>query len=415
MNESLADKLRSLGVKTGAKDISPPQPASPGIEDVVQGNFSDTNYGPIFCSVTPRDNAYTHGIIAFNLNPISDRFIRWAEPNLDPAGIDLSRMLFLDTETTGLAGGTGTIPFMVGLGRFTPQGFITTQIFIRNPAEERGQLELLDRMLTGIDAIVTYNGKAFDVPILKTRYILNGFPSPLKDLAHFDLLPLSRRLWKRRLESRSLKDIESEIIGFTRDQIEVPGWEIPILYFNYLRTGDPRPLAGVFYHNVIDIQSLAAIFLLMNDLASEPAEINNLPPVDSFSLAIQMENSGEVAAAVSLYEQLLSCELSGKFRTELQIRYARILKRSGRYDHAAEVLQVNNSYRDISVMIQLAKVLEHQQRDYQTALDWTHKALDRLAEISASLSESEISRRRDDLTKRQARLCQKIELSKTHE
>lgn len=415
MSETLSEKLRSLGVRIGAKDIPSPQPASPGIEDVVSGYFCETNYGQVFCSETVCDNAYAHGGILFKMNSISPRFIHWAEPNLHTAAFDLSRMLFLDTETTGLAGGTGTIPFMVGLGRFTPQGFVTTQIFIRNPAEERAQLDLLDRMLTGITAIVTYNGKAFDAPILKTRYVLNGFSSPLKDLVHFDLLPLSRRLWKRRLDSRSLKDIEAEIIGFTRDQIEVPGWEIPILYFNYLRTGDPRPLAGVFYHNVIDIQSLAAIFLLMNDLASETSIKDVLPPVDSLSLAIQMENSGEIEAAAALYEQLISIDLPRQYHAELQLRYARILKREGKFERAAEVLQVNNSQTEINIMIQLAKVLEHQQRDFQTALDCTLKALKYLTEVSSSLSESELTRNRNDLLKRQARLNRKIGALKNHD
>ena len=415
VNESLSEKLRSLGVKTGAKNILPPRSETNEIQNIIDGNFVDSDFGPLFKKNTLSDNAYTHGSVFFNAVPITSRFTLWADPTLDPSTIDLSTTVFLDTETTGLAGGTGTIPFMVGLGQFTSQGFLVTQLFMRDPAEERALLDILSRFLTGVRTIVTYNGKAFDIPILKTRYILNNLPFPLNELAHFDLLPLSRRLWKRRLESRSLKDIELEIIGFSRDQIEVPGWEIPILYFNYLRTGDAGPLAGVFYHNVIDIQSLAAIFLLMNTWAENPQVVTNLEPVDALSLAFLIEDTGEIETAVDMYERLLSVDFPVHFHTELQLRYARILKRNGRYDRAAEVLHTDELHKEIQVMIQLAKVLEHQQRNFRDALEWTIKAQNLLSETSSSIPPSEVQKMKEDLQKRITRLKHKIENETAHE
>ncbi|HEX7556069.1 MAG TPA: ribonuclease H-like domain-containing protein, partial [Leptolinea sp.] len=297
--------------------------------------------------------------------------------------------------------------------RFTPDGFVTSQIFTRNPAEERAQLELLDRMLAGVTAIVTYNGKSFDIPILKTRYILNGLPSPLNELVHFDLLPLSRRLWRRRLENRSLKDIESEILSYTRSQMEVPGWEIPVLYFNYLRTGDPSPLAGVFYHNAIDIQSLAALFLYMNQMAQDLENPSKILPIDTFSMAIQLESTGEIEKAVGLYEQLLSVELPEGYVAELKLRYSRILKRNGDFTHAAHVLHNNQELTDIRVIIQLAKVMEHQHKDIKSALEWTEKAIIQLDASSTSFSENIFFQQRNDLMKRKNRLLQKLENTST--
>ncbi len=411
IQETLADKLRSLGVHTGANDIMTPQKIQAGIENVVDGQFIETSFGEVFCSKILCDNAYAHGFVEFKETPINNRFIQWADPSCTKNTIDLSSILFLDTETTGLSGGTGTIPFMIGLGHFTTDGFVTSQIFIRNPAEERAQLELFDRMLNGINTIVTYNGKTFDAPILQSRYILNGLPSPLKGLIHFDLLPISRRLWRRRLESRSLKDIETEILGYSRNQMEVPGWEIPVLYFNFLRTHDPRPLAGVFYHNAIDIQSLAALFLLMNSWAGEPEILLNRETVDLFSIAIQLELSGEIDKAIALYEQLLTSDLPEKHFPELQLRYAKILKRNGNYSHAVDVLHVEQSQKDIRVMIQLAKVMEHQRRDHISALEWTNKALEQLETSTSIVSEQYISNQKSDLQKRKDRLIQKLKIS----
>jgi uncharacterized protein len=409
--ESLADRLHSLGVQSGAKDITPSRKTQQGIEDVVEGHYIETSFGEVFQSDVVNGMNYAHGCVTFEPVPISTRLTKWAGSASSTNDIDLSSMVFLDTETTGLAGGTGTLPFMIGVGRFTPDGFVTSQIFTRNPAEERAQLELLDRMLSGVNSIVTYNGKSFDIPILKTRYILNGLPSPLNELVHFDLLPLSRRLWRRRLENRSLKDIESEILAYTRSQMEVPGWEIPVLYFNYLRTGDPLPLAGVFYHNAIDIQSLAALFLYMNQMAQDLENPRNILPIDTFSMAIQLESTGEMEKAVGLYEQLLSVELPEGYAAELQLRYARILKRNGDFTHAAHVLHNNQELTDIRVIIQLAKVMEHQHRDIQSALEWTEKAINQL-EISAnSLGENTFTQQKNELVKRKNRLLQKLESS----
>jgi uncharacterized protein YprB with RNaseH-like and TPR domain len=407
--ESLADKLRSLGVQSGAKVTAPLKKARNGIEDVVKGTYVPTNYGEIFKSDVINEINYTHGCVDFAHADISPRLVNWAGGPLDTDGLDLFSTLFIDTETTGLAGGTGTLPFMIGAGRFTPSGFITTQIFTRDPSEERAQLDLLDRMMAGITSIVTYNGKSFDLPILKTRYVMNSMPSPFTDILHFDLLPLSRRLWRRRLENRSLKDIEMEVLGFSRGQMEVPGWEIPVIYFNYLRTGDPSELAGVFYHNAIDIQSLAALFLYINRMAENPEDAATLPALDKFSMAVQMETSGEIDKAIYIYEQLLTSELPEAYSVELHLRYARILKQNGRFDQAVSVLNNGGELNNIHVLIQLAKVLEHQQRDYPGALEWTEKALELLEASRQTLQPAVLNQHRVELTKRKKRIQQKLE------
>ena len=411
ISESLADKLRSLGVQTGAGNIQPPAKTQPGIEDIVDGSYLPTPFGDVFCAQTIQDNAYAHGLIPMIPRTISSRLAHWNKSDPSLTSLDPSTIIFLDTETTGLSGGTGTLPFMVGLGWFSDEGFTTSQIFIRNPAEEPAQLAKLDQLLANAGAIVTYNGKSFDIPILQTRYVINGMVSPLKSLPHFDLLPLSRRLWRRRLESRGLKDIETEILGYTRSQMEVPGWEIPILYFNYLRSRDPAPLAGVFYHNVIDIQSLAALFLHVNSILDTDENQSQLAPVDHLSLAFLFEDSGEIESAVTLYEQLLTFDLPDVYATELRLRYGRLLKRSGQYDRAVQVWHQENGQQDLRVLIQLAKVFEHQHRDYESALQWTSLAKEKLIEMSVSLPSQIFQQQNSDLIKRKERLTRKMQMN----
>src|SRR4030095_5131615 len=178
----------------------------------------------------------------------------------------------LDTETSGLSGGTGTYAFLVGVARFTSDQFVLKQFFMRDPAEEPALLEGLANFLAPCEALVTFNGKAVHAPCPPTRYRLHQIPNPYKDYSHLDLLPLARRLWRDRLESRALKYLEEHVLGFARSSDEVAGDEIPWLYFDYLRTRDARPLAGVFYHNAMDVVAMAALLAHMNEMIMHPYE-----------------------------------------------------------------------------------------------------------------------------------------------
>ncbi len=182
----------------------------------------------------------------------------WArEPRL--AELAPADFAFLDTETTGLSGGTGTYAFLVGVARFEDEGLHLAQFFMRDPSEEPGLLAALEEFLAPCQALVTFNGKAFDAPLLLTRYLCHGWQPPFQGLAHVDLLHLARRLWRDRLPSRTLTMLEAHILGAGRSEEDIPGWLIPEMYFTYLQTGDPTPLKSVFYHNAMDVISLVAL------------------------------------------------------------------------------------------------------------------------------------------------------------
>ncbi|HEY2735243.1 MAG TPA: ribonuclease H-like domain-containing protein [Polyangiales bacterium] len=173
------------------------------------------------------------------------------------ADLDASRALFLDTETTGLAGGTGTVAFLVGLARFDEGAFTIEQLIVPELGRERPVLSRLAECIAGASCLVTYNGKSFDWPLLRTRYVLNRMtPPPLA--AHVDLLHAARAVWKERLASVRLTEVEREILRFEREH-DIPGSEIPARYFAYLRDGAAERLSPVLEHNQNDLIALAAL------------------------------------------------------------------------------------------------------------------------------------------------------------
>jgi len=220
---SLADKLKSLGVKAGTSHLPPPEIASHTIGSVVAGSFLSTPRGEAFVSEQVFGEEYLHGKISpyseFPLSIIS----QWAN-DARIAELPINKFAFLDTETSGVSGGTGTYAFLVGAARFVDGKFVLQQFFLRDPSEEPAMLEALIHFLAPCEALVTFNGKSFDAPLLVTRYSLHGIPVPFKNYAHLDLLPLARRLWRDRLPSRALKYLEEHVLVFSRTSDEVPGY-----------------------------------------------------------------------------------------------------------------------------------------------------------------------------------------------
>ena len=179
--------------------------------------------------------------------------------NLDDA-IDLKRTAFIDTETTGLAGGTGTLAFLIGVGTFEEDdSFTLRQFFLRSPAEEPATLLHLAEWLDHYEAIVTFNGRGFDMPLLQTRFILHRLRPAILSMPNLDLLTPARRVWRSRLESCSLKSLEYHILDVHRDQDDIDGSLIPQIYFDYVRSGDAREMPRVMYHNAFDILSMVTL------------------------------------------------------------------------------------------------------------------------------------------------------------
>jgi len=222
------------------------------------GELRDTAHGTLHIVETFLAPDHCHGRVAVR-GALSVDAGLVAKLALDPKleGLDLSRMLLLDTETTGLAGGTGTVPFLIGLAFFEDGALKVEQLFLRELGEERPMLAYLAERLERASCVVSYNGKTFDWPLLRTRSILNRVPLA-EPAAHLDLLHCARRLLKAKLDSVRLCEVERELLGHYRED-DVHGSAIPLFYLDYLRGGEVEPLLSVLEHNASDLIGLAAI------------------------------------------------------------------------------------------------------------------------------------------------------------
>jgi len=398
--ESLSDRFKLLGVKLGAASNPMPEkkdaPEAWPIEKVVSGQDYPVHNGSSFTTIRTFHQDYLHGAMQLFSKPDLRVLSEWGR-SVEFAQIPLTRIAFLDTETSGLAGGTGTYAFLVGIGYFTDTDFHVKQFFMRDPLEEPALLSAMIEWLDKFQAIVTFNGKSFDVPLLKTRCLLNAAMPPFDNLAHIDLLHLARRLWRDRLESRALGDLEREIIGFIRDQEEVPGYLIPQLYFDYLRTGDARPLAGVLYHNAIDIVSLAVLFGFMASILENPRQAA-LPSLDMAAVARLYEDIGRLEEAAELYEVCLASGLPETVFFNTITRFAQLRRKQGRLDLSASLWEKAAQRGFLPAYIELSKFFEHNQKNYRAALDNLSQALialrgQRLPKYQMQIWEEEIARR----------------------
>ena len=374
---TLVDKLKLLGVNQGLKNLAPkPAPApSYEIDSVVAGAFLPTPRGDVFIVEQSYASDYCHGISPIVCSRPLALISQWADdPRL--AAMPLSKFAFLDTETSGLSGGTGTYAFMVGIARFVKDQFVLRQFFMRDPAEEPAMLEAIAQFLAPAQALVTFNGKAFDAPLLTTRFRLHHIPVPYKDYAHLDLLPLARRLWRDRLESRALKYLEQHILGMKRSSEEVPGYEVPWLYFDYLKSGDARPLAGVFYHNAMDVVAMAALLTHLNEVMEDPYGGQVEHGLDFVALGKLFEDLGRWEEAARLFERGLELNLTEADFSLAVKRLSTLQKRRGDFDKAIRLWEEAAENGHIYAHIEMAKYYEHKRRDVKAALQWTLSALD---------------------------------------
>lgn len=381
-SDSLLNKLKSLGVQVGAKNIQSThdrrQTNEFGIENVINGVDHFTAYGLTFISEQVYPETYRHGSInLFTPCPL-ETLSAWGSSShlTDPT---LRNIIFLDTETTGLMGGTGTYVFLVGIGYYLEDGFHVAQFFMRDPTQEPALIAGLQKWVEPFDTIVTFNGKTFDLPLLNTRCTICGFPSPFTHFDHLDLLHLARKLWRDRLPSRALGELEKEIIRFQRSGEDIPGWMIPEMYFNYLRTGDARSMAGIFYHNAMDILSMAALFNHAASLLTQPDKMLATTDGAGFDLAAVArlyEGLGQLDQAAALYESSLDHGLPAEFFFKTIERYALMERRQGRWEQAVRLWERAAERGQVEACIELAKYYEHRARDYDLALVWVKRAED---------------------------------------
>jgi uncharacterized protein len=371
------------------------------------GRKGKTKGGTFFCAHRVTGGAARHGRFCIrDLAPLD--MGRLAVLANDPLlkALDYREALFFDTETTGLAGGTGTVAFLIGLGWFEGDGFVTRQLFARDYAEERATLLDLMALLRERRFLVSFNGKAFDANLLASRFIMNRLPDPLASLPHLDLLHPARRLLSHRLADRRLGALEAALLGFEREG-DCPGSEIPQRYFDWLRRRDGRLMADVFEHNRLDILSLAALAAHLVELIHPDGETANTHPGDRLAAArlfLARELPGE---AVRLLDPLCGCaspETAREASRELSLHH----KRAGRWAEATALWEemVRRDGGDRFALVELAKWQEHRRRDFRRALELTARACTAAGRISPE-ERADLVRRRERLERKLALRCEK--------
>jgi len=302
------------------------------------------------------------------------------------------RWAFLDTETTGLAGGTGTYAFLVGVGRIAADGFRVRQFFMRDYGEEASLLAALAAHLQDFDVLITYNGKSYDQPLLETRYRMARARAPFGRLAHLDLLYGARRLWKLRLESCRLVELENQILGVEREG-DLPGEMIPYVYFEYLRSHEPFRLVPIFHHNAIDILSLACLTGIVPYAFRSPAEAPLHHGADLVGLGRWFRKAEQYEQALDLFRRAMRRTLRDDLLFQTMWDIAMLEKKLDRHAAALAVFTdlaaSPNPFR-CRALEELAKHYEHSEKNTAMALEWTRAAL--------AIEDT------DELRKREARL-----------
>jgi len=324
-----------------------------------------------------------------------------------PRETNLTNMVFMDTETTGLAGGTGTLAFLIGTGTCVNGMFLVRQYFLPDPSGEAGMLAAALAEMESGSALVTFNGRGFDVPILQARASLRlrRFDA-LAQTPHWDLLPHARRLWKRKLDSCALRTLETEILDVRRSSEDVPSSMIPYLYREYLRTGDPRLIAGVLYHNVQDILSMALLAARVLDRYTRPVgEIED--PLEVLSLAFVHRGLGRFDLAETAFRTAVECGLDRENRTRALEGLAGMLKGEGDSAAAVEFWEAwyASAPDDPRPSIELAKYYEWRMGDPSAAVPWAERALSAAVNLpsgtKAREAERAVAHRLDRLKRKQ--------------
>ncbi|MEP7358232.1 MAG: ribonuclease H-like domain-containing protein, partial [Anaerolineales bacterium] len=265
----LRARLQRLRLQKLKREVPPPVPAAAprprraaqdALPGVLPGERVESTLGAFQLITTSYDLSYQHGPnrLADMLGHQAATAARLARDE-KLAAADLRALAFIDTETTGLAGGAGTLVFLVGVGVCEGEQFVLRQYFLLDPGDEAALLTALVADLAPKVGWVSFNGRAFDLPLLETRLTMNRQRGALGQRPHLDLLMPARRLYRGRLPSCSLGDIERGVFNIARDQDDVPGFMIPGMYLDYLRTGNPDDMRRVIYHNTVDILSMVTL------------------------------------------------------------------------------------------------------------------------------------------------------------
>ena len=395
---SLLDQLKSLGVELGKDKKAYKQREHPDLTEILGGEWLETPYGRTLHVHQTLDSQAMQGNIPLQCTKIVPEVLDLFNGThvLENSAITPTQICFFDTETSSLNLGSGAFVFLTGFSHFQEDGSVNVdQFFLPHPSEERAFIYAVQEFMDNFSILSSYNGKSFDVPMLRSRFIFNDMEDIGLEKTHLDLLFLARSLWKRRLESCRLVEIEASILQFKRTGDDVPGWLVPILYQDFLREGDAAPLQSVFYHNVQDVVSLAALFNVVHSMLDRETAFPTEHPDDYASLAYLYEKLSDFKSAEDYYSTYFIAA-ADTVDPEVMYDYAWMQRRKENWTEAVKYWQLAAEKEHLPSMVELAKYYEHHEKDVPQALQWVEKV-----KMNAAAARSLL---KDDLYKREQRL-----------
>ncbi len=356
--------------------------------------------------VFPLDLSYGRVCLSALLSVDSSLLGRLSRPPVTTP-LPLRSIIFLDIETTALGTGRECQVFLVGLGRIEGETLLLEQYFLEHPRAETEILTMLRLQMEGVTSFVSFNGRLFDWPVLRSRFLSLDLGEPPPDPIHLDLLYPARRVWRPRVGSASLTAIEASVLGAHRS-IDVPSWLVPSLYWKYLEWGDPKIIEPVLAHNLQDVLALPALLALLGQALHDPAHLEE--PEDRFGMACLLEEANDFARAQLGYEQALQGNPSQEIRLKAVLRLADLYRRSGQFIGSIQLLEeeAEGPLRGCScIYAKLAKLYERHLRDFAAAHAMAMKALD-LLNTDPTLSEPQRKRLEEELVCRLERLERRL-------
>jgi len=371
-NISTKDKLQQLINLT--REEKPEKQKIPTIEPLEREPIQ------LFENPYPLDVRYGKITISSGLD-IKGDILSYLSNDAAFESLDLSTALFIDLETTGLSGGAGVLPFLVGLGYYRDDRFYVAQFFLGEPAEEERMIHELGLFFSQMNfqSVVSFNGKGFDLPLLETRFILHREPFLLSELPHLDFLFSARSLWKHKHESCRLYNLAREVVEADRSE-DIPSAEIPGRYFQYLQTGNFDLIEPILYHNQEDILSLLGVVVVGALIFSEGKEKELADAMDFFGAGKVMEKVGEVERSVHFFKRALDGELSDEVSLLTKKKLSYFFKRNQEWKKAV-LLWKDIASSDVETMNQLfsfrelAMYLEHKKKKFEEARHVTEEGI----------------------------------------
>ncbi|MDZ7265106.1 MAG: ribonuclease H-like domain-containing protein [candidate division KSB1 bacterium] len=389
-------------------------PLHPDLSEFIPGQVIATPYGGAFVRVQKFSLDHNHGLIQLGqINEISPYVLQLAGKDQNLLQLNFKESIFLDTETTGLSGGSGTLIFLLGMGYFADDDFVLKQFFLRELDEELALLYLVHEELGRFRSFISFNGKAFDWPLLQSRFIYHRLKNELVDPPHLDLLHAARRIWKGRLQDCSLSNLEQKVLQVQRHG-DIPSYLIPHLYFEYLRTKDPLAVKPIFYHNEVDVLSMVSLTILLHRIHAQPLqELDD--SLDLSTLARFYENTRQWQRNISIYQTLLQDERSNDRKNEYSLQLSYCYKRLGQWAEAVEIWDqlIRSSNVRFEAFEELAKYYEHRVRDLKMAEKIAASALERLELLEQFSHGLPLAQWRSEFSRRLQRIRQKLAAAKS--